>query len=288
MTDQQQKDEQKKKSERDVRRFRRVYKATNESIAEDALYPVEFLNSLSNDIKEAHTQAELSTDDYRDLLTTAEEDAIKTTDALLESLQNEQTTILAKIAKLHMKHKSAKEKEIPKQQTNDTSCRIQKFETPKFSGEIRAYPAFKSHYKKHVEDKYGKDPFALISCLSGDAEKLVKPVEDDYDEMMTRLDNKYGRNEKQVDVILQDIKNLRRVPDGDSRGFYKMIEVIENCWLDLKRMGLQAEMDTTTMLSMIEKLLPDLQKREWTLQKSSGSQTFIALYEFLKKEKSVI
>ena len=84
--------------------------------------------------------------------------------------------------------------------------------------------------------------------LSGEAEKHVRSVEENYDEMMERLYTKYGSNERQVDVILKDLKGLRRVPDGDYKALHKMIETIENCWLDLKRMNLEAEMDTTSML----------------------------------------
>ena len=56
-------DEQKKKSIRDVRRFRRVLKATKDSIADEALYPQLFLDALNKDIKEAHKDAEDSTEE---------------------------------------------------------------------------------------------------------------------------------------------------------------------------------------------------------------------------------
>ena len=98
---------------------------------------------------------------------------------------------------------------------------------------------------------------------------------------MKRLQEKYGTNERQVDMILRDLKFLRRVPDGDSKALYKMIETVENCWLDLQRMNLEAEMDTTSMLSTIEKLLPDLQKGEWTLQKQKNpKETTARIYCF--------
>ena len=237
--------DQKKKSDRDVRRFRRVVKSAQNSIADDVLCPVDYLDALSEELRNAHKDAEQSTDDYRDLLATPNDDgAILETDTLLDTLQTELSTVLNDIAKLKAKHIQTQKETKVRNNEATSSFRIQKFETPKFSGDV---PAFRTHYRKHVEDRHGKDPYALISCLSGEAQKLVKPVEDDYEEMMKRLESKYGRNEKQVDVILQDIKNLKRVADGDTRGLYKMIEVIENCWLDLKRMGLQSEMDTTNI-----------------------------------------
>ena len=100
-----------------------------------------------------------------------------------------------------------------------------------------------------METRYGKDPFILMDCLSGEAEKLVRPVEENYDDMMNRLQIKYGSDEKQIDVILQDLRNLKRISDGDNKALYKLIETVENCWLDLKHMNLHTEMDTTSMLS---------------------------------------
>ena len=111
--------------------------------------------------------------------------------------------------------------------------------------------------------------------------------------MMERLHTKYGSDEKQVDVMLKDLKGLKRVADGDYKALHRMIETVENCWLDLKRMNLESEMDTTSMLSMVEKLLPEVQKREWTLQKplashEDGSSKFTKLLEFLIREKTAI
>jgi hypothetical protein len=135
--------------------------------------------------------------------------------------------------------------------------------------------------------QYGKDPYALLNCLDASAQTVVNPVIDDYDDMMKRLDEKYGRPEKQVDSIIQQIKSINRVAEGDAKGMLHMIETVEICWLDLKRLNLESEMNTTTMISDIEKLLPELQKREWTLQKPLNAK-FAHLKDFLVKEKKAI
>ena len=135
--------------------------------------------------------------------------------------------------------------------------------------------------------QYGKDPYALLNCLDISAQTVVNPVIDDYDEMMKRLEFKYGRPEKQVDSIIQQIKSLNRVTEGDGMALVHMIETVEMCWLDLKRLNLESEMNTTTMISDIERLLPELQKREWTLKKPVNT-TFADLKDFLIKEKQAI
>lgn len=53
--------------------------------------------------------------------------------------------------------------------------------------------------------------------------------------MFHRLDLKYVRSEKLSDAVLCELKSLKAIRDGDNRGFLKMVEVVENCWLDLKK-----------------------------------------------------
>ena len=70
-----------------------------------------------------------------------------------------------------------------------------------------------------------------------------------------------------------------------------MVDVVEKCWLDLKRMKPECEMNTTVMISQIERLLPSIQKREWSLQKhrAEAKRTYLKFPEFLQfllEEKS--
>ena len=51
-----------------------------------------------------------------------------------------------------------------------------------------------------------------------------------------------------------------------------MINTVERCWPDLAKLKLEREMDTSTMTSIIEKLLPNTQRREWTLYKQNALQ----------------
>ena len=63
-------------------------------------------------------------------------------------------------------------------------------------------------------------------------------------------------------------------------------------WLDLQRMDLSEEMDTVTMVSMIEKLLPPIQKREWIIHvdtnRLNSKGLFEELLQYLLWEKRVI
>ena len=44
-----------------------------------------------------------------------------------------------------------------------------------------------------------------------------------------------------------------------------MVGIVEKCWLDLRKMGINSEMDTAVMVSQVERLLPTLEKRQCAL-----------------------
>lgn len=72
-----------------------------------------------------------------------------------------------------------------------------------------------------------------------------------------------------------------------------MVEVVENCWLDLKKIKLVYEMNTSTMMSQIEKLLPVVQKMEWIIMKqelkaSDYKDIFRTFLDCLLREKHAL
>ena len=88
------------------------------------------------------------------------------------------------------------------------------------------------------DTSYGCDSYALMQCLSGEALMVVKGVENELEDMFRRLDLKYGRPEKLADNILSELKGLKKIQEGDYMKFISMIETVETCWFDLKRMKL--------------------------------------------------
>ena len=139
---------------------------------------------------------------------------------------------------------------------------------------------------------YGSGSNVLRSYLLVPALSIVKGVEDNFDEMLSRLDHTLGDPRNLVDAVIYDIKSLKPISDGESKKFITMVNVIERCWLDLQRMDLYVEMDTVNMVSMIECLLPPIQKREWILRldskfKVSHVNMFQELLAYILQEKRV-
>lgn len=276
----------KKKVGTSTRKYRRVLKSVRDKLTQHTDHATGYIESLSVDLSNAHADAERNLEEYREMLDSSDEadkQEVATTDEQLDNLNDELTQVQIQIDQLKL-NAAAVQKSKTK---NECISKLKKFDPPKFSGKIRDYPAFIAHYKTHVEMQYGKDPYALLNCLDASAQTVVNPVIDNYDDMMKRLDEKYGRPEKQVDSIIQQIKSINRVAEGDTKSMIHMIETVEMCWLDLKRLNLESEMNTTTMISDIEKLLPELQKREWTLHKPEKAE-FTHLKDFLVKEKQAI
>ena len=57
----------------------------------------------------------------------------------------------------------------------------------------------------------------LRFCLNGAALSAVQGVENDYDKIFQRLDDKFGDSCKLVDAVLSDLKSIKPISDGDTR-----------------------------------------------------------------------
>ncbi|CAC5363778.1 unnamed protein product [Mytilus coruscus] len=128
---------------------------------------------------------------------------------------------------------------------------LQDFET--------AYTELEARHEVFLEtfDSESEEDKPKINELNHD----LTGVDNDFEEMFRRLDMKYGRVEKLIDHILNELKRLNKVQEGDNMKFISLGETVEKCWLDLKRMNLEAEMNTATMeKSALEYMESDLRE----------------------------
>ena len=98
------------------------------------------------------------------------------------------------------------------------------------------------------------------------------------------MDQKYGARHKLIECILQDIKNLSTEADDDT-AILAMINTVESAHLDLARIHEEAEMENSTILSIIEQQMPARMSSEWKnlVSKLHGGpqQNFSKLLPFL-------
>lgn len=143
-----------------------------------------------------------------------------------------------------------------------SSVQLERIKLEMFDGDIRKYPKFREQFESYVKPLCTPSqlPFVLRSHLAEAVREEVDNIDDNLDTLWTRLDKKYGNLGKQVDAILDDIS---KAPKGDGKSALKMIHIVEKAYRDLTRMGRSSEMHNGTVLSMIEKKLPEEMRFEW-------------------------
>ena len=142
---------------------------------------------------------------------------------------------------------------------------LEKVRMPHFDGKLHEYPQFKRDFQKHVMTQTRKsDDDVLRTCLDGEPARLVKRVDDDIDWMWQRLDEKYGDPAQVADVIIDEIQRFKMLREGEDKRFIEFVNLIEDGYRDLKRLGLGTEITTTSSVSVIAKALPPGIKRKWS------------------------
>ena len=168
---------------------------------------------------------------------------------------------------------------------------------PTFDGNIRDFPRFMCDFETHVlPNLQSKEsaPYILRSCLTGVAFETVRNVDTSLKEMLERLNDRFGRPSKLVDVIMNDIKNIRPVTEGDEKGFLKIVNLIENSYTDLSRINMEQEISNSTIVSMVEERLPKSIKAQWCLKmcdnhdRVDDRDKFPAFLDFLLKHKRAV
>ena len=94
--------------------------------------------------------------------------------------------------------------------------------------------------------------YILRSCLEKGPAETVKGIDDDIKDMWKRLERKiYGDPAKLTDVIINTIQDKGPIKEGENQGFIELVEAVEDGYKDLKRLGLEREITTTSSVSII-------------------------------------
>lgn len=215
----------------------------------------DLIKNILYDMEDSYIELESWHAEYIELLNPeTEQDLIDNADRDMDTMYDELWKCRVHVNKqCKTKHQNEKEKDKQKE-----SVKVKKLDAPIFSGEIREFPSIKKDYESIMYPTYGTDPFALKKSFTSEALKTVQGVDNDYEEMWKRLELKYSRPEWLTDSIVSDIRQLKIFPDGDHLCFKNSVEVIERCYLNLKRVNMDREMNATTMISEFKKILPPL------------------------------
>ena len=167
---------------------------------------------------------------------------------------------------------------------------------PSFHGNVRNYPQCKTDFEKQIMPSINAEnaPYVPLSCRGKEPADKVKSVDDDINAMWKRLDEKCGDPAKVADVVMCAIQNMKPIRGGENKKFVEFINVIGDGYRDLRRLGLEKEITTTSSVSIIERKLPNDVKREWAKLVSSErspvdkKEKFPSLLRFLLQQKQAM
>ena len=188
---------------------------------------------------------------------------------------------------------------IPKPSSNQggLELRLERMKLPHFSGEIRDYPRFKHEFEKYVMPSIKRKAeavYVLKSCLDKEALELVKNIDDNIENVWSRLEDRYGRVSLITRAILFDIKQLSPIQEGEGSKFVELVNIVEKCYHDLESIDMETELSNSTMCGAIEDKLPPNLKLMWSLDVSAKDSKvdernkFPHLLEFLIKHRRAI
>ena len=260
------------------------------------------LKEKSPGLREAHDM-EL---ELREKFTRVKDMSLKIVEVLDEEEADKE---IADSAKLQQRYKEALHTLVSYQDNlsnnNDSSVnnvnrsfiQLEKVKMPIFHGDIREYPKFKSDFSKYIMPsikQHDTAPYILNSCLEGEPQQVVKNVDGNIEDMWRRLDEIYGDISKVIDIIINEIKRLRPIPENDHRKFIELVNIVEKGYRDLERLGIPGEMSNAQTVSLIEEKLPRDMLLLWSgVVKEDNScvpntDKFPHLLKFLLAKKRVI
>lgn len=271
--------------------FETACQSASHTLSADKVEP-STAKKLQKQIDEAFAECKLANSALLDLSTReSAANEIKWLQAT-QAMYNEMNTKLE--THLVCEHERELQPQIKGEKSNH--LQLEKIKMPRFEGELREYPSFKRDFQKQVMPHLTEDTlsYTLRSCLGKEPLAHVKSVDDDVYEMWKRLDEKYGDPAKVADVIINEIRRVRSIREGENKRFIELVGIIEDGYRDLKRLGLEAEITTTSSVSIIERKLPPDVRKEWAKLLSSDDSTvdktnkFPSLLKFLLTQKRAI
>ena len=224
---------------------------------------------LFKEFKDQFNKCKLMHNEYMETVDATEDDL-----KWIMPMQGKYVTIVQKYGKCDLISKRLDVHNSSERGMN--KIRLERMKYPRFEGDTRDYPRFKHDFNKFVSPEINcteSIAYVLRSCLTGEALNVVSNVDDDINAICTRLDEKFGKPTKLVDLIMQDIKALKQITDGQDVKFIELVNIVERGYKDLKRINFEREMANSIVVSMIEAVLPRHVKREWSREVNQKNST---------------
>ena len=133
----------------------------------------------------------------------------------------------------------------------------------------------------------------LRTFLKGVAREAISNVEDDIETMWLRLDEKFQPS-KLTGLIMSDFKSMNVIPDENDKKIIDLVELVERGYRDLKIVKFEKEISNSTVIGIIEAVLPKFIRREWSREVNrkdspiNEDNKFVLLLDFLLEQKRIL
>ena len=169
--------------------------------------------------------------------------------------------------------------------------KLDRLSLPVFKGNVRAFARFVREFESTVgvefQDPKIKVMYLQNQCLAGPAKELVRNLIT-YEDVMSRLKERYGKLGLVVDSVLKDIKDCR-VGEDESNAVIALSRVLEFAWDDLVAIDALDEFCNVVTLGTLESKLPSRIQILWAQEKPEGSSrdAMHALKMFIEKQRKI-
>ena len=273
------------------RRFKRAEKSLSDVLSQTAVdIPKTLLEQRYSELKQNWSEFQLAHDEFivfglkdADLVT------INTEDNIIENFakvfSNIEIMVHRKLRDMTDTDKTANTVAVGTLQ--QPFIKLERMKFPVFDGNARRYTSWKTDFDRYIKPFSSTEQLPLIikQYLSDSVRRDVENLSEATD-IWTRLERKYGSDQKVVDAVMHEIRCLS-VKENDDSSILNFIRTIELANADLKKKSLESEMNNTTTVTLIERRLPKKMLLEWVeiATKLKPNEKFAQLLLFLEQWK---
>ena len=181
-----------------------------------------------------------------------------------------------------------------KESAKKPGLKLDRLALPVFRGSVRNYARFLMEFESTVGAQFPDPKIKLLylknQCLSGSPKELVRNLTD-FDEVISRLNERYGRVSIIIDTVLRDVKELKLNAD-EPLAIITLARCLEVAWDDLSAIDAVDEFCNVITLRTIEGKLPLRLQTLWAQEKSeadysSSKAAMQSLRKFTEKHRKV-
>ena len=179
--------------------------------------------------------------------------------------------------------------------TREPGLKLDRLALPTFKGEVRGFARFMKEFEATVGVQFS-DPKVKVmylknQCLKGGPKDVVRGL-GEYDEVVARLKERYGRPGLTVDSVLKEINELKLNPSDEQGSIIKLCRVLQSAWDDLIAVDSVEEFCNIVTLNALESKLPGKVQVQWAREKirlspKSSKESMFALKGFLEEQRKI-